>query len=115
MDVLKNLVQLSKPLNVLSKELAELDWDYEGEPFIVKISHIKSVLGRFLSGEIDEKDIEDWANLLECREDIEYEQAVHTQLEEIVYTLANPALEGDITLKSCKKIYSMLVELENNE
>lgn len=110
MHILKNLVTLSKPINELSDDLSRLDWDYEGKPFVITSSHIRSILGRFLEGKINEKEIEDWANLLECREDIEYKKENQVQLEEIIYTLANPIIEGNITFELCENMYLRLID-----
>lgn len=107
-DILKNLVEFSEPLEALTKELAQLNFDYDGKPFIMTVTHLKSIIARFLSGELSAKELENWANLLECREDIAYEQTSDKKIEETIHIFANPELEGVITFESCKKIFSAL-------
>lgn len=103
------MAELSKPLNELSNNLSELDWDYEEGPFIVSASQILEVLKRYISGEVSDKEIEDWANLIECREDIIFEKEKKDKLEDTIYRLANPTLEGVITPDSCEEIISKLI------
>jgi len=108
MKVLSDLVSFSKPLNNISNELSELDWEYEGDAFIIRAIQIIEVLQRYISGEIKSMEIEEWANLIECREDIEFEKDKRNILENTIYQLANPVLEGDITPEICKKLLMTL-------
>lgn len=108
MKVLSDLVGFSEPLSNISNELSKLDWEYEGEPFIIRAIQIIEVLQRYVSGEIESIEIEEWANLIECREDIEFEKDKRNMLENAIYQLANPVLEGDITPEICKKLLMTL-------
>ena len=103
LGTLKNLVSFSKPLDELSSGLSEFSWDYDGEPLVVTSSQIAEVLKRYISGEIDAGEVEQWANMLECREDIEFEESNEEQLENIIYSLANPELEGEINIDLCNQ------------
>ena len=107
-DVLRELVAFSKPVGVLSSSLSKFDWDYEGEPLVVTASQIQGVLKFFLAGEYTAKDMEDWANLIECREDLEFEEHHHEAIENVVHCLANPALQGEITVDTCKELLATL-------
>lgn len=101
-DVLRDLVTFNKPASVLSDSLSKFDWDYEGTPLIVMASQIREVLKRFLAGEYSAKELEGWANLIECREDLEFEEKKNGEIANVIYCLANPVLEGEITADSCK-------------
>ena len=107
-SVLKDLVSFSKPIDELSNMLSQLSWDYDGEPFIVNSIDVKSVLERFLDGRCTAKDLEDWANLIECREDLELEEHKFEELENVIDCLANPTLQGEITTASCKNLLASL-------
>lgn len=107
-DALKDLVAFTKPVSVLVDSLSKLDWDYEGQPLIVMASQIREVLKRFLSGEYSAQELEDWANLIECREDLEFEEKKHEEIANVIYYLANPVLEGEITADSCKALIASL-------
>ncbi|WP_409523498.1 hypothetical protein [Nitrincola sp. MINF-07-Sa-05] len=106
--VLTDLLEFSKPIGMLSDNLSTLDWDYEGAPLIIYSSQVKNVIERFFSGEITAKELEEWANLIECREDLDFEDEKREELENVINCLANPALEGEISDASCKKLYFTL-------
>lgn len=107
-DVLRDLISFSKPVNVLSTALSRFDWDYEGQPLVVTASEIKAVLKRFLAGEFTADELEIWANLIEGREDLEFEEQKHKLIEHVIYCLANPILQGEITFGSCRNLLSTL-------
>jgi hypothetical protein len=106
--ILKDLVAFSKPINELSDDLSKLDWDYEGQPLTVRASQIQGVLKYFLAGECTAKELEDWANLIECREDLEFEKQRYEPIENVIDCLANPILQGEITTASCEALLSSL-------
>jgi predicted AlkP superfamily pyrophosphatase or phosphodiesterase len=108
LDVVSSLVTFSKPLEEISNELSIFDWDYEGESLIVKSDEIIEVLRRYISGEINAEEIEGWANLIECREDIVFEAEKESELEDVIYRLANPLLEEPISVSLCKQFVANL-------
>jgi hypothetical protein len=107
-DVLRDLVAFNKPASVLADSLSKFDWDYEGQPLIVMASQIREVLKRFPAGEYSAQELEDWANLIECREDLEFEEIKNGEIANVIYCLANPVLEGEITADSCKALIASL-------
>lgn len=108
LELLHDLVAFDKPVEVLADDLAKFDWDYEGQPLIINASEIQQILQRFLAGELNAKELEDWANLIECREDLDFEESKHEAIENIIYCLANPTLQGAITLTSCEDLLNTL-------
>jgi len=108
LKTVSSLVAFSKPLKEISHELSQFDWDYEGEPLIVTSDVIIEVLRRYTSGEINEKEVEDWANLIECREDIAFEEEKEDELENVIYRLANPILEEPLSEKLCERFIAIL-------
>lgn len=109
-DVLRDLIAFSKPVDILSSNLSKFDWDYAGQPLIVAASQVRNVLERFLSGEYTAQELEGWANLIECREDLEFEEQKHDEIENVIYCLANPALQGEVTLDFYRELLSTLAE-----
>lgn len=107
-DALRELITFSKPVAVLSSSLSKFDWDFEGEPLVVTASQIQAVLKRFLAGEYTAIDMENWANLIESREDLDFEEQSREAIENVIYCLANPALQGEITHDSCKELLTTL-------
>ncbi|MFL5560827.1 MAG: hypothetical protein ACJ79K_05050 [Gemmatimonadaceae bacterium] len=95
--VLEDLIAWNQPLAALAAELAEHDWDSTEELVTLRNSHVRDVLIRYTRGEVTAPDVEQWANLLEGRDDIAFSGGRQGKLGEIVHALANPELEGDLT------------------
>ena len=78
-------------------DLAEFPWDIEAALVTLTARDVVSILERYLSGEITAKDVEDWAETLEVRDDVEFDEIPNEQVLEAVHFLANPYLHGDLT------------------
>jgi hypothetical protein len=104
-EILKDLICLKGNITDLKNELAQFPWDVE-EP-LIQITKIdfKSVLTRSLSNEISFDILEDWADLIECRDDLSFE---NDELQEIIFELANPIINGFITKERIAQIISDL-------
>lgn len=78
---------------------------YEHDSSLVTLSanHIKMVLTKFLNGDTAASEIEDWANFIEGRDDIDYEN-----YQDYVYQLANPYLEGNLTKESAIRMLNAM-------
>jgi len=72
-----------------------------------KALDIIHVLSRYLSSDIDNTELENWANSIEDREDIGYK---YEELENVIFELSNPILYGDISFKQVNSILSKLNE-----
>lgn len=55
---------------------------------------VRRMLGGFMNREIEASVVEDWADAIECRDDIEF---ASPRVREMMHVLANPALEGPLT------------------
>ena len=106
--ILLNLLNFSKTIDELKLELNSLPWDYDGAPIIFSRSHLLNILLRFLKMEIDKTEVENWANLVECREDIDFEENYSDDLSIMIYQLANPELEGELDSNKCKEMIHAL-------
>ena len=91
-EVVKSLIELSCPLDVIAATICEFNWDYEGEPVELSRKHFVNALSLYMSGELSASEVEKWANLLEGREDIFFEKGSEEWIEEVMYELANPSL-----------------------
>jgi hypothetical protein len=91
MELLQQLVNFSMPLPAIVSSLSQMEWD--SEP-LVTLSHqaVKNVLQRYIAHEFNGKDIEDWANAIEGRDDISFESNSENIIGEILFELANPLL-----------------------
>ncbi|MCM2356854.1 MAG: hypothetical protein NDI77_01785 [Geobacteraceae bacterium] len=91
-DILNDLVRNKQDISSLVQELSKFPWDCE-EPLLILTSHdICKMLDSYISGEISAKVLEDWANAIECREDLGFEEE---SFQEVVNRLANPILYGE--------------------
>lgn len=90
---LSSLIQFDAPLADLEDGLATIGW---GEEPVVTLTrrHIDAVLRRFSSGEIDADAVETWANLIECRDDIQFDPSHDEIILQAIHDLANPLLQG---------------------
>jgi hypothetical protein len=82
-----------KPLNILAEMVCSLGWS-EAPAVTLTADHIVSVLQQFRSGAITAADVEGWADMIECREDIDYQPDRYEEILQAIYVLANPVLNG---------------------
>lgn len=90
--VVRDLLELAKPLEKIMAQLAKMDWDYEGDGLDLTKRHLAMALQRYLRGELSDSAIETWANQIEGREDIQFEAGFEQDIKNVLYELANPAL-----------------------
>jgi hypothetical protein len=102
--VIENLVNFSRPLDELQQQLSGLDWDFEGAPIVLTLDHIVHVLRRYLSGELTACMVEQWANLIEGREDISFDNMHEKCMAATIYELANPVLTAGLEIKRAREL-----------
>ncbi|PKP20331.1 MAG: hypothetical protein CVU05_09345 [Bacteroidetes bacterium HGW-Bacteroidetes-21] len=105
-EILKNLVLLQDNIENLKIELSKFVWDSELPLYSISIEDFTSVLKRCINNEIDFKILTSWANAIECRDDIEFKNEV---LQEIVFEIANPEINGNITKERLQEIVNKLL------
>ncbi len=92
-DILLNLINFAKDISAIKSDLAKIGFNSESELVTITKNTIANILNRVIDKEISYDLLEEWANLIECREDIGYEDEI---LQEIIFELANPCLYGEI-------------------
>lgn len=92
-QLLRNLIEYNSSLKVIQEKLASFKWD-SSELITLTKEHIISVLNRYIEGSISAEELEDWADTIECREDIHYNDHDDDIINEKIYILANPVLQG---------------------
>ena len=98
-DVLRELVRLSRPLERVQAELGQHPWDSPTPLVILGAEDVIRTLDRFLSHELSMEHVEEWANAVEMRDDIEYDNDL---VKEAIFDLANPVLQGVLTAEMAK-------------
>jgi hypothetical protein len=94
-DILASLIRFDRPIAELEALVRALDWDAEPVATIRR-RDIVAVIERFLAGEIDAGDVVRWADLLEGREDMNFEPRHEPAVADAIYDLANPDLQGEL-------------------
>lgn len=96
-ELLNDLADYKLPIEPVVAELREYGWDSIAPLFTVTRLHVLGVLSRYLDGQITSQQVTDWADLLECREDLDYEKDSEVQLKQAVFELANPNLTAPVS------------------
>jgi hypothetical protein len=71
LSVVRELLEISKPLEKIVAQLAKIDWDHKGHGVDLTKKHLSAALRRYLRGELSDSEIESWTNQIEGREDIQ--------------------------------------------
>lgn len=109
--LIDSLLSLAEPTEILVEELRKYGWDSEHELGVLTPEHMKSVLERYLVGSLSENEVISWANAIERRDDIGILQFHSEVLEEMIFWLANPAINYSIEPGLANRV---LKNLENN-
>ena len=109
-NILEKIIKLDGDLKLLQQELHKYpwDWDVDNPLIVLKISDVQGIFNKILSGIVNIKTLDEWASIIECREDINYE---HEEIEKIIFELANPVLYGKIQNNKIVKFKRMLYKL----
>ncbi|TJV44018.1 MAG: hypothetical protein E5Y02_08385 [Mesorhizobium sp.] len=94
-SVLSGLIAFTEPVDRMAEAISGLGWSETGV-VILTADQIVTVLQRFRAGEITAADVKGWADLIECREDIDYQSDRHEEILQAIYVLANPVLYGSL-------------------
>ena len=104
--ILLDLVHFKNNIDTLKNMLSQIGFDSEIELVSMSRDNIVEILQRSLDKKISFLELEEWANLIECREDIDFEDE---KTQEMIFKLANPYLYGKLDEK---QVLSYLNELK---
>jgi hypothetical protein len=101
------LVGYEQPIESALVILSRAGWDWDAEAPLVVITRkeVLNILERCRDGRLTTDQVTDWADLIECREDIGYSAEDEALLSNIIFRLANPNLNEDITPQLIQKIW----------
>ena len=105
-SILLDLVYFKNNIDTLKNMLSQIGFDSETELVSMSRDDIVEILQKSLDKKISFLELEEWANLIECREDIGFEDE---KTQEIIFKLANPYLYGKLDEK---QVLSYLNELD---
>jgi hypothetical protein len=106
-QLLQELLTHSRPVAEMVVELSRFPWDSKA---LVELTpeHVVSTLERYLTRELSADDVENWANAVESRDDIEYQKANAQSLRSAIHDLANPALTEPFNATTATKLLHRL-------
>ena len=104
--ILLDLIHFKNNIDTLRNMLSQIGFDSETELVSMSRDNIVEILQRSLDKKISFLELEEWANLIECREDIDFEDE---KTQEMIFKLANPYLYGKLDEK---EVLSYLNELD---
>jgi len=105
-SLLYELLSFKRPIPDIARDLAAYGWDAHNPLVVLDAIHISSLLSRFTAGELSSAQVEDWANCIECRDDIEYDPSSAMGLA--LHELANPLLTCPLTEQSAAALVATL-------
>lgn len=95
-EAIRSLVAFDRPLGELRELIASFPFDWGGPPLgTLRRQDLLAVLARWQSGELTPEEVEDWANLVEVRDDLDHD-ATDPAVANAVFDLANPLLQGQL-------------------
>ncbi|MDI7219488.1 hypothetical protein QMN07_18550 [Leptospira santarosai] len=110
--IILKLINFDGSIKELKSLLKPLAWDYEESCPELNYRHICKVIQRYLNDELTKHDIEEWANLVEGREDITFELSKKSLLQDVIHELANPKLTTNLSIERGKEIIDLLNLIE---
>jgi len=109
LQAVTTVLELSESFETAKAKLRAFPWNYEGPEVIMTRGHVANLLRRFLDGEIGAGTVVDWADLLEMREDLDFEEEDRDWLTNVLSELSNPYTNGELTRE---RAMELLVEAE---
>ncbi len=100
-EILKDLIRLKSDSRALEKELAQYPWDMDEPLLILHKQDVIAVVQRCINIDISIKDLNDWADIIELRDDIDFE---NEEVKRLIFELANPEINGALTFERLKSI-----------
>lgn len=103
-ELVRLLVLGRFPIEPLREELARYPWDAEEPLVLLQRAHIVAILQRYQAGELSAAQVDTWANAVELRDDIGFPEQDSSDLQHLIFVLANPAVNGDLSSESARKL-----------
>lgn len=108
--LLRSLILYELPIEPTVAKLASFGWDCNEPEAWLSADDIATVLRRFVTGELNAAQVTDWADLVECREDIDFVQG-QEELAEVIFQLANPNLREEISLELIARLQAKVQQI----
>lgn len=103
-ETLLSLIWYKTNLNEIREDLKKYKWDSKDELVIVDRIIIDAIMKRYIDMEISQENLIDRANIIEWRDDIGFSS---DEIQELIFTIANPVLNGDFSLEMAKELIQL--------
>ena len=113
-EYLNALVNFDQPLSTILPILKTFPWDSSEAIITLKKEHLIDILDRYLNNALSATDLENWADAIECREDIAYETDYEAIINDIIFYLANPTLNDPLSPKTIEQYISQFSHLKSS-
>jgi hypothetical protein len=101
--IITSLLEFDTDIETIKRRVLNLEWD--GEHVVSCSPHlIYSVLDRYVVGKLSTEDVVTWANIIECRDDIELSMAQ----KDIIFDLANSEITQKLSVEYARKLMDRL-------
>lgn len=104
LELLAEIFDFPESFSELWKQLWRFPWDYSWGKALLTKDAIISALTKGAEKNLY-RELEDWANIIECREDVRYETP---KVEQSIFELANPVLYWEI---NNQKVQELLLDM----
>jgi hypothetical protein len=108
--LLAELLSPRRPIGLIREELFQFPWDSKSELVIFKRTHLKAMLGSFITDHLTVADIEAWAEAIEGRDDIGFEAEHEELLKTILFELATQELGLPLSRSLAERLIRELSE-----
>jgi hypothetical protein len=109
-ELVTSLVEARFPLDPTRRELARYPWDADEPLVTLTARHLASTLRRYIGGELTAADVGAWADALELRDDVDFEDAHAAALGRAIFILANPVVNDALTPEVARQLLSSISE-----
>jgi len=99
------------PIEPTIQSLTALPYDCDADLVLVTPKDILQIIDRHANGELSLEQLVDWADFLEVRDGVGFAPPRGDRLKEIVWQLANPLVNEEITPAVLKALRSELAGL----
>ena len=109
-EILHALVLFDQPPKPLMRELSSFGWDWDGAPLVtLKKEDLLRIIDRFLATEITAAQLQEWAENLEVRDDVAFDEQEKERIDDVFFRLATPEINEPLTPESVRKMKTELI------
>jgi len=106
-ELLEKLVNFEDDIYIITKELKKIAWDSDKPLVYIDQKIINKVINLYLNDQISHNELVEWANAIECREDIGFEET-EEKFSELIFEIANQEINPPFTKEYAKDLLEKL-------